>query len=266
MVRLGRFPLGRALLAALLVLLGSAPWVTLPSADSAGSIVMPEVRARLLREGRVRVIAEMRLPGGPHVPEGRLTGPALSVQRRDIAGARRQILTRLAGRTHRVVQQYATVPLLALEVDADALAELEASSLWVKRVVEDTLNAPSLVQSIPHVGADRAWTRGFDGTGTVVAILDTGVDSSHPFLAGKVVEEACYSSTVSDRSLSVCPNRLGEQTGSGAGMPCLLGGCSHGTHVAGIAAGKGATFSGVAKGAQIMAVQVFSEFTSWTDC
>ena len=39
-----------------------------------------------------------------------------------------------------------------------------------------------------------------------------------------------------------------------------MGYCDHGTHVAGIAAGKGASYSGVAKDADIIAVQVFSLF------
>jgi subtilisin len=192
------------------------------------------------------------------------------VQRHDIATAQGAVLARLRGRAHRLVHQYDSVPLLALEIGPDALSELEASAFWVKRVVEDTLRAPSLPQSVPLIGADRAWSSGFDGTGTVVAIVDTGVQSSHPFLAGKVVEEACYSSTVSGSSVTLCPNGSSQQTGPGAGVNCLLSVCWHGTHVAGIAAGNGAgtsvAFSGVAKGAQIMAVQVFSQFNDATDC
>jgi len=237
-----------------------------PSTDSAGNIVLPEVRERARREGRVRVIAEMRLPAGQHVPEGLLSGAALNVQRRDIAGVRGQILARLAGRTHHVLRQYSSVPLIALEVGPDALTELEASSLLVRRVVEDTLNAPTLPQSVPLIGADQAWSRGFDGSGMVVAIVDTGVEVTHPFLAGKVVEEACYSSNVTGHSSTVCPNGQTEQIGPGAGVSCPLSSCWHGTHVAGIAAGNGGgagvAFSGIAKGAQIMAVQVFSKFTS----
>ena len=56
-------------------------WMSLPSTDSASSIVLPEVRERALREGRVRVIAEMRLPAGRHVPESLLSAAALGVQR-----------------------------------------------------------------------------------------------------------------------------------------------------------------------------------------
>ncbi|TMA70495.1 MAG: hypothetical protein E6J77_27280, partial [Deltaproteobacteria bacterium] len=265
-----RAPFARALLAVLFFLSGVTLWITLPPADSASSVVTPDVRDRALREGRVRVIAELRLPAGSHVPEGLLTAAAQTVQRRDIGAVGRQVLSRLVGRSHRVLHQYSTVPLVALDVGPDALTELEASSLWVRRVVVDSLNAPTLAQSVPLIGGDVAWSRGFDGTGVVVAIVDTGVEATHPFLTGKVVEEACYSSNVSGHSITMCPNGSTQQTGLGSGASCPLSVCWHGTHVAGIAAGNGAgagvAFSGVAKGAQIMAVQVFSKFTNASDC
>jgi subtilisin family serine protease len=47
---------------------------------------------------------------------------------------------------------------------------------------------------------------------------------------------------------------------------CPPGGCDHGTVVAGIAAGTNTTFSGVAKGASLIAIQVFSVFNSVTNC
>ena len=88
-----------------------------------------------------------------------------------------------------------------------------------------------------------------------------GVDADHPFLAGKVVAEACFSTTNSTAT-SVCPNGQNTQIGPGAGADCDAGvdGCDHGTHVAGIAAGAGTAFSGVARDASVIAVQVFSEF------
>src|SRR5262245_27391323 len=245
------------------------PKTTPRAADSDGSLVPLEVRSRSLQEGSARVIVELQLPG-PHGPNGPPIGAVASAQRADIAAVQGQILSRLARTSYRVLRQYQTVPLVALQVGSDAIAELEASSFWVKRVLPDTLKAPTLPQSVPLVGADAAWNRGFDGTGMVIAIVDTGVESTHPFLAGKVVEEACYSSTVSGRSITMCPNGQSQQTGPGAGESCPLASCWHGTHVAGIAAGNGAgagvAFSGVAKGAQVMSVQVFSRFTNASDC
>jgi len=110
----GRVGLGRSFFGALLLLVGATLWINLPAVDSAGSIVAPEVRARMLSEGRARVIVQLRLPGGPHVPEGRLSSASLSVQRSDVAGIRAQILARLAKRNYRLLHQYSSVPFVAL--------------------------------------------------------------------------------------------------------------------------------------------------------
>jgi subtilisin len=218
------------------------------------------------RQGSVRVLVELRLPTGPHVPEGRAgNAAAVLAQRQAIATTQGRVLGQLRGAAHRVVHQYVTVPYVALEVDADGLTILAAES-DVLRVVEDTMVRPVLAQSAPMIEADQVWTAGYDGAGTTIAVLDSGVDAQHPFLAGKVVEEACFSSTVANISRSVCPNGQQQQIGPGAATPCAISGCEHGTHVAGIAAGTGTSFSGVAKGADIMAVQVFSEVTDATTC
>ena len=39
--------------------------------------------------------------------------------------------------------------------------------------------------------APRVNARGVRSNGQTVAVIDTGVDRSHPFLAGQVVDEAC---------------------------------------------------------------------------
>jgi subtilisin family serine protease len=58
----------------------------------------------------------------------------------------------------------------------------------------------ALAESVPLVRANAAQAVGFGGGGQMVAIIDSGIDKSHPFLAGRVVEEACYSSS------GHCPN------------------------------------------------------------
>ena len=227
-------------------------------------LVSPQLKARVANNGYARVIVELWLPG-TYVPEGELPTPAdVVVQRANLASAQQQVLSRLRGRGHTVLHQFQTAPFLVLVVQPDALEELEASTYHVRRVIEDTLNEPMLSQSVPLVEGNQAWAGGHDGAGTVIAIIDTGVDKTHPFLAGKVVEEACFSSTVPGQTTSFCPNGQSQQFGPGAGVNCPSGipFCWHGTHVAGIAAGNGAgagvPYSGVARGARIMAVQVFS--------
>ena len=101
-----------------------------------------------------------------------------------------------------------------MEVDAAALEAL-ASDPGVVSIEEDKLLKPKLEESIPLVGAPQAWSQGFGGSGQTIAILDTGVDKTHRFLAGKVVSEACYSGsgkgaiTLSRRRFPVYPFGLG---------------------------------------------------------
>jgi subtilisin family serine protease len=231
--------------------------------------------SRLLRkaeqEGSVRVIVRLRTD---FVPEGRLGRPEAADQRDEIRGARAGLQEDLGGTGYQIAREFKTVPFVALEASSRALEAIQRSPLATD-VVEDRLSEPyqdepassdldstNLAESSPLIQAPTMWANGFTGSGQTVAVLDTGVDSSHPFLGGRVTEEACYSNT------SNCPNGQATQTGPGSGVNCTYAasGCSHGTHVAGIAAGQGSSFSGVAKGADVMAVQVFSRFTGSTYC
>lgn len=234
--------------------------------------VPPNVWNEVATNGLARVLVEVYVPQGAFVPEGRLPTLAhILAQRSSLAFAQSQVLVRLQGSGYTLARRFETTPYLALEVDAAALRQLEASGSYVKQIVEDTLSAPLLAQSVPLVEGPQAWAAGFDGTGTVIAFLDTGVDKTHPFLAGKVVGEACFS-TPGQGTSGLCPNGQTQQIGNGAGVNCPLNvaTCWHGTHVAGIATGNGASagvaYSGVAKGAKIVSVQVFSRGNTFVQC
>src|SRR2546425_7454434 len=244
--------------------------VAAPRGDDS-RVVPTKIHDRARAEGEVRVLVELALPSS-RVAEGAVPSHARAAYRQEITDTASRLLSRLTQHPHRVLRRYVTVPLIALVVGPTALQQLAASRALVKRVTEDMIHEPVLRDSIPLIGADQAWAQGFDGTGLVVAVLDTGVDSAHPFLAGKVVEEACYSTTSAQQSTTLCPNGANEQIGPRAGVYCPLDleGCWDGTHVAGIAAGSGTPSDlpiwGVGRGANLMSVQVFSQINRFRDC
>jgi subtilisin family serine protease len=241
-----------------------------PPRAATGPLVPKTVRDRVAREGRARVIVELNLRSGRYTPEGGVSRLEAAAQRVEIRGAASRVISKLRPGERSVVRRFDTVPYVALEIDDAGASDLERAGADVVQVMDDPILRPVLAESVPLIQGDQVWAAGHRGLGVTVAVVDSGVDSAHPFLAGRVVEEACYSSNVAGLSHSVCPNGLSVQTGPGSAAPCSLPDCVHGTHVAGIAAGSGATagvsFSGVAPAADIMAVQVFSEITSASSC
>ncbi|MBC8075467.1 MAG: peptidase S8 and S53 subtilisin kexin sedolisin, partial [Chloroflexales bacterium] len=136
--------------------------------------------------GPLRVIIGLRLAAG-YAVEGALSDQqAVNAQRAQIAAAQRDLLQRLAAFRPADVKQFRYLPYLAAELPGAALAAL-ASDPAVSEVVEDLAVEPSLITSVPLIGAPGAWASGYSGAGQTVAVLDTGVDTSHPFLSGKTV-------------------------------------------------------------------------------
>ncbi|MGW7480582.1 S8 family peptidase [Nonomuraea muscovyensis] len=197
-----------------------------------------------LDEGRVRAIVELTDPA-QHAP----------------------VAAQAAEESVDVLLRPRTQPFMVVEGTAEELAAL-ADDPRVTGIRRDRTYPPSLASSLRLIGADQAHARNFTGTGQAVAVLDTGIDRDHPAFTGRIVEEACFSAVEAGVE-SLCPNGAATQTGPGAAdaetAKCLDGGvnlCEHGTHVAGIAAGD----KGVAPGAGIVAVQVFSRVNDEEIC
>jgi subtilisin family serine protease len=129
---------------------------------------------------------------------------------------------------------------IALDVAKNATSplwnEMSAAGSGINRIWFDATVRATLDHSVPRIGAPAAWDAGYTGTGTTVAVLDTGVDQTHPDLASREVAERNF--TESPDSV----DRFG-----------------HGTHVASIVAGNGPKYRGVAHGASILDGKVLDD-------
>lgn len=269
-----RAALGLAVLVT--VLLGA--WASLVPLQAAPAAVAPPPNnlAPLLEqaraEGTVRVIVGLRLPA-PFQPEGKLAHAAARAQRSAIAEAQREIATLLEGLNAHLYRRYRAIPYVALRADEAALRALLGSPL-VAQVEEDVARRATLDSSTLVIGAPSVWAAGFDGAGQTVVVIDTGIDADHPFFGGRVVDEACFSNAGGTAGgISLCPNGTPSQTGPGASdaqvPPCFVDSilyCSHGSHVAGIAVGAGPSFNGVAPGANVISIQVFTRHDNPEPC
>nr|WP_202886030.1 S8 family peptidase [Kribbella sandramycini] len=116
----------------------------------------------------------------------------------------------------------------------------------VTKISLDRRVKSGLDRSVPQIGGPAAWQRGLTGKGVKIAVLDTGIDPTHPDLAGRIAAAQDF---------------------TGAGDPIDRNG--HGTHVAGIAAGNGTAsdgkYRGVAPEATLLNAKVLGDDGSGTN-
>ena len=194
------------------------------------------------------------------------------IQREVISQQAETVLSRNTDQRMEFVQTFNNVPYVALKTDYEGLQAL-INDPGVRSIHENVADKPFMDISNQIIGSPEVWDLGFTGEGTVVAVLDTGVDKDHPHFTDRVVAEACFSTPFDDGfTTSTCPDPDAsfQQFGEGAADDCDMDidGCGHGTHVAGTVAGSSINedqsgvfeIDGVAKDAEIIAVQVFTIF------
>ncbi|MEU9955829.1 S8 family serine peptidase [Streptomyces sp. NPDC050982] len=117
-------------------------------------------------------------------------------------------------------------------------------STAVEKVWLDGRRKASLDKSVPQIGAPTAWAAGYDGTGVKVAVLDTGIDTTHADLASQVIAEQDFSGS----------SGTGDKFGHGTHVASITAGTG-----AGSSAGSGGKYKGVAPGAKVLNGKVLDD-------
>jgi len=133
---------------------------------------------------------------------------------------------------------YRRVPVASMQVSAKGLRWLEKDP-EVVAIWPDIPMYAMLDVSAPKIRAPQVWAEKGRGAGVRVAIVDTGIDAAHPDFTGRVAD-----------AVSFCGSSAADGNG-------------HGTHVAGIIAGSGASsdgrYMGIAPEATIYAAKVLRD-------
>lgn len=228
-------------------------------------------------KGQARVILRMRDSGSATAWANQ---KSIVAQREAVRQMRRQLEPQLNRNDVSVRQSYSSLPFLGVTVNRQQLGQLLAMEgvggvypVTTERMAQAAgpskgVERPSLTSSVPSIDVVEAWTRGYEGEGYTVAVIDGGIADDHPMLAGKAVGDACFSATFGGDTFTQCPSGQTPEIGDGAAANCPAGStrCDHGTHVASIAVGNDGSNYGVARGARFMPIDVFSEVTSADVC
>lgn len=273
-------------------LLGSAvPALAVESEDSS-SLFQPDPSQQVTAyapDERVRIVIE--LEDAPLLDSHKvsqyasvtefLDSKAAQSTEHKLERARKAVKSQLATKLDDVEVRYEyTTVFNGLSVEAD-YADLETiqdlpgvKDAYVSQVYQliEPVNETKLADSVPAIGGNISQETGYTGKGMVVAILDTGLDTSHEAfrnavngpkfskqdIADKLESDSLRAGNVNVDSIyqsdkiPFAYDYYGSDTN-------VSGGNSHGTHVAGIVGANSGQVTGVAPDAQLMIMKIFGD-------
>ena len=273
-------------------LLGSAvPALAVESEDSS-SLFQPDSSQQVTAyapDERVRIVIE--LEDAPLLDSYKvsqhasvtdfLDSHAAQSTERKLERARKAVKSQLATKLDDVEVRYEyTTVFNGLSVEAD-YADLETiqdlpgvKDAYVSQVYQliEPVNETKLADSVPAIGGDISQKTGYTGKGMVVAILDTGLDTSHEAFRNAVNAPKFSKKDIADK-LASDSLRVGnvnvDSIYQSDKIPFaydyydndtnVSGGNSHGTHVAGIVGANNGQVTGVAPDAQLMIMKIFGD-------
>jgi subtilisin family serine protease len=171
----------------------------------------------------------------------------------------------------RILREYATIDVFAVASRPEVAARVAklpgvarlASVEVIEADAEEEEEVDQTRATTADVGAPAFWNEGITGTGIRIAVLDTGLDPTHPDLDDRDFRR--WSSVLNP------PKVVDARSFVGGGCVPLAGatdGHGHGTHVAGIATGTGegtpaaddnGRYAGIAPDAQLAVGKVLTD-------
>jgi subtilisin family serine protease len=156
------------------------------------------------------------------------------------------IVTQPAGlraTSSRALRSLGATSMRAEKSSLSAFWQRNKGKIWLDGKVRATLD-----RSAAQIGAPAAWQAGYDGHGVKVAVLDTGIDATHPDIKGRLADSHNFTDS-----------------------PDATDHHGHGTHVAATVAGSGngsaGLRKGIAYGAELLAGKVLNDqgvgYDSW---
>jgi len=147
------------------------------------------------------------------------------------------------------VDEYPTGFIVA-DMPVNKLDELAGKDYVVQLDTAEQLLEPQNDLAAIKINADDAWNLGYDGTGVRIAVLDSGLDTTHPDIPAPVASKDYSDWPALDNTIA--------NTVSG-----------HGTHVTGSALGRGTQsagaanqYKGMAPGADLIFLKIGKDATS----